>query len=146
MAGGWGNEWYFGYKHAHSDLTCEDYRSRDLFWNQAVNAVNFFKDNKVPFWEMENRNDLVGNPENKNTVYCLAKENEIYVVYLNSEPTASLDLLNASGEFQVRWFNPKAGGELQKSKVKMIKGGQKVELGKTPSKKQQDWAILIQKV
>jgi hypothetical protein len=30
LAGGWGTEWYFGYKHPHSDLTCEDFRSRDF--------------------------------------------------------------------------------------------------------------------
>ncbi|MEM1062962.1 MAG: DUF5060 domain-containing protein, partial [Planctomycetota bacterium] len=32
MAGGWGNEYYFGYGHAHSDLTLEDFRSRDDWW------------------------------------------------------------------------------------------------------------------
>tara|TARA_R110002049_G_scaffold30345_4_gene103958 strand:- start:2848 stop:5802 length:2955 start_codon:yes stop_codon:yes gene_type:complete len=146
MAGGWGNEWYFGYKHAHSDLTCEDYRSRDLFWNQAAIAIDFFTNNKIPFWDMENRNDLVGNAENKNTVYCLAKENDSYVVYLNSVETSALDLSNASGSYEVLWFNPKKGGELQKSKVKTVTGGSVVELGKSPDKKQQDWAILIRKI
>ena len=145
MAGGWGNEWYFGYKHAHSDLTCEDYRSRDLFWDQAVIAKNFFIDNKIPFWAMENRNDLVGNPENKHTVYCLAKENDTYIVYLNSVETATLDLSKASGSYEVLWFNPKKGGLLQKSRVKTVNGGAVVELGKSPDKKQQDWAILIRK-
>ena len=33
MAGGWGNEYYFGYAHDHSDLTLEDFRSRDLWWD-----------------------------------------------------------------------------------------------------------------
>lgn len=146
MAGGWGNEWYFGYKHAHSDLTCEDYRSRDLFWNQAVIAIDFFKNNKIPFWNMENRNDLVENEENKNTVYCLAKENDSYVVYLNSVDNATLDLSNASGSYDVLWFNPKKGGKLKKSKVKTVKGGAKVDLGKSPDKKQQDWVVLIRKI
>lgn len=146
MAGGWGNEWYFGYKHEHSDLTCEDYRSRDLFWNQAVNAITFFKENNIPFWDMENRNDLVGNPENKNTAYCLAKVGEEYVVYLNSVATGQLDLSNATGEFEVLWYHPKKGGELQKSKVKKVTGGSVVDLGKSPDKKQQDWAILVKKI
>lgn len=145
MAGGWGNEWYFGYAHPHSDLTCEDYRSRDLFWDQAVHAMDFFKKNDVPFWETENRNDLVGNMENKNTVYCLANENEVYVVYLNSVPTSKLDLSNATGDFEVLWFNPKKGGDLRKSKVKKVSGGAVVDLGKSPDKKQQDWAILIRR-
>ncbi len=145
MAGGWGNEWYFGYKHEHSDITCQDYRSRDLFWNQAVYAVNFFKDNNIPFWEMNNRNDLVGNAKNKNTIYCLAKENDTYVVYLNSEPIANLDLTNATGTYEVLWFNPKKGGELKKSKLKKVTGGSIVNLGKSPDKKQQDWTILVRK-
>ncbi|MDX1285411.1 MAG: DUF5060 domain-containing protein, partial [Draconibacterium sp.] len=34
MAGGYGVEWYFGYDSPHSDLTCQDFRSRDLFWDQ----------------------------------------------------------------------------------------------------------------
>ncbi|MEM7380917.1 MAG: DUF5060 domain-containing protein, partial [Bacteroidota bacterium] len=146
MAGGWGNEWYFGYKHEHSDLTCQDYRSRDLFWDQAVHALDFFKNNNVPYWEMENHNALVGNPDNKNTLYCLAKENETYLVYLNSVPSASLDLSKATGNFEVLWFNPKKGGELVKSKVKKVEGGSVVDLGKSPDKKQLDWAVLIRKI
>lgn len=146
MGGGWGNEWYFGYKHAHSDLTCEDYRSRDLFWNQTVIAIDFFKNNKIPFWNMENRNDLVENAENKNTVYCLAKENDSYLVYLNSVETSTLDLTKALGDYKVLWFNPKEGGELKKSKVKEVRGGSKVYLGKSPDKKQRDWVVLIRKI
>ncbi|RXP62754.1 DUF5060 domain-containing protein [Lutibacter sp. HS1-25] len=145
MAGGWGTEWYFGYKHDHSDLTCEDYRSRDLFWNQGVIALNFFKENKIPFWEMENKNELVGNSANENTVYCFAKENDTYLVYLNSVETASLDLREANGDFQVYWFNPKKGGALLQTKIKKVKGGSSVELGQSPNKKQQDWLIIISK-
>lgn len=29
LAGGWGCEWYFGYDHAHSDLSCQDYASKN---------------------------------------------------------------------------------------------------------------------
>lgn len=146
MAGGWGDEWYFGYKHDHSDLTCKDYRSRDLFWDQAANAIRFFKNNAVPFWEMDNKNNLVGNLKNENTVYCLAKENDTYVIYLNSVEKSSLNLTNADGCFEVLWYNPKKGGDLIKSKVKKVKGGSVVDLGISPDKKQQDWAILVRKI
>ncbi|MFD2587105.1 DUF5060 domain-containing protein [Croceitalea marina] len=145
MAGGWGNEWYFGYKHPNSDITCEDYRSRDLFWDQAVNAIRFFKENKIPFWQMVNKNALVGNSDDNNKLYCMAKENEVYLVYLNTEPTATLDLSSASGKFTIYWHNPKLGGKLQKSKVKEVNGGQEVALGKPPKSNQKDWVILIQK-
>jgi hypothetical protein len=52
MAGGCGTEWYFGYKHPHSDLTCEDWRSRDKFWDQGKIALDFFYNKGVPFWNM----------------------------------------------------------------------------------------------
>lgn len=145
MAGGWGNEWYFGYKHAHSDITCQDYRSRDLFWDQARHAMNFFHENKVPFWQMESRNDLVGNSKNENTVYCLAKAQEEYVIYLNSVSTANLDLSNTTGNFEVFWYNPKQGGKLQQSSLQTVKGGSVVSLGKSPDTRQQDWTVLVRK-
>jgi len=40
MAGGAGVEWYFGYKHAHSDLTCQDFRVRENMWKQC--RINCF--------------------------------------------------------------------------------------------------------
>ena len=146
MAGGWGCEWYFGYAHAHSDLTCQDFRSRDKFWDQTKIALDFFMKNNIPFWEMENNNALVDNPDNENTVYCLAKDGKEYVVYLNSVPTAKLDLTNTSGFFEVYWYNPKKGGDFQKSKVTKVKDGSKVDLGKSQDTKQMEWAILIRKL
>ena len=58
MAGGWGNEWCFGCQHAHSYLTCEDFRSRDNWWDYCRFALEFFTDNSVPFWLMQNDNAL----------------------------------------------------------------------------------------
>ena len=52
LGGGAGNEWYFGYKHPHSDLTCQDWRSRDLWWDQCRIALEFFQTH-LPFTEME---------------------------------------------------------------------------------------------
>ncbi|TWU42117.1 DUF5060 domain-containing protein [Novipirellula artificiosorum] len=53
MAGGCGTEWYFGYKHPHSDLTCEDWRSRDLFWDQCKIALDFLTGNDIPLSKMQ---------------------------------------------------------------------------------------------
>ena len=58
MAGAWGTEWYFGYQHAHSDLTCQDYASRDLFWGQCRYLVDFFKMNNLPFWKTKNQDSI----------------------------------------------------------------------------------------
>ena len=54
MAGGCGTEWYFGYDHPHSDLTCQSWRSRDLFWDQCKIALDFFNHNEIPISEIPN--------------------------------------------------------------------------------------------
>ena len=146
MAGGWGDEWYFGYAHAHSDLSCQDYRSRDLWWDQTRTALLFFRNNNIPFYEMENHNALVGNEENLNTIYCLAKPNETYLIFKNNTDTVEIDLSKDKGEFKVDWFNPKTGGKLQQMRMKKVTAGQKVDLGNPPNKKQKDWVVLLRKI
>ncbi|NJL32425.1 MAG: DUF5060 domain-containing protein, partial [Phycisphaerales bacterium] len=58
LAGAWGNEWYFGYSHAESDLTLQDFRSRDSWWDYTRYALEFFNDNAIPYWEMNNDNNI----------------------------------------------------------------------------------------
>ena len=43
MAGGAGVEWYFGYSYPHSDLTAQDWRSRDQMWDYTRYALEFSK-------------------------------------------------------------------------------------------------------
>jgi hypothetical protein len=42
LAGGWGVEYYFGYKLPQNDLDCQDYRSRDKTWDYCRIALEFF--------------------------------------------------------------------------------------------------------
>jgi len=145
MAGGAGVEYYFGYKLPQNDLVCEDFRSRDRSWDFCRIALSFFKDNVVPFWEMKNADALVGNGQNDNSKYCLAKPGELYVVYLPNGGTTDLDLAGANGAFTVKWFNPRVGGVLQEGSVKSVKGGATVSLGQPPAETDQDWTALIKK-
>ena len=134
-AGGWGLEWYFGYQHDHSDLTCQDWRSRDLFWDQCRHALNFFKDTKIPFWEMANADALV-----EGDAYCFAKTGGPYVVVLKTGGTVILDLTEARGTLKTRWFNPRTG---KFTKGGNTKAGSKVTLGPAPSESDQDWVVLL---
>ena len=113
MAGGDGNEYYFGYNFDQNDLVCEDWRSRDRSWDYCRIAINFFHDNRIPFWEMTCADELVGNPNHGVARFCFAKPNHIYLVYLPNGGTSTLDLSDAQGEFDVKWFNPRKGGALQ---------------------------------
>jgi hypothetical protein len=139
MAGAWGTEWYFGYDHPHSDLTCQDYASRDLFWDQCRYVLDFFEGNKIPMEKTENRDDLVAEGD-----YCLAAPDKLYIVFLRNGD-GTLNLEHVEGDFSVHWFDPRNGGELQKGKVIKIKGGQRVELAGAPSEENRDWVVLIEK-
>ncbi|MEM7387372.1 MAG: DUF5060 domain-containing protein, partial [Verrucomicrobiota bacterium] len=138
MAGGSGVEYYFGYKLPQNDLVCEDWRSRDLSWDYCRIALNFFRDHKVPFGEMLNADELVGNPKHTNEAYCYAKLGEYYLVYLPKGGERELDLGNVSGSLSLLWFNPREGGELKSAGE--VKGGGKVTL-KAPDGK--DWLAVI---
>lgn len=145
MAGGAGVEYYFGYQLPENDLVCEDFRSRDRSWDFCKVAIDFLANNKIPFHEMKNRNDLVGNMNMNKNKYCLAKTGEIYLVYLAYAPNTTLDLKGESGDFTIEWFNPVTGGKLKKGRVKRVKGGQVVSLGNAPSKVDQDWVVIVRK-
>ncbi len=136
MAGGWGNEWYFGYQHDHSDLTCTDYRSRDAFWDYCRIAIRFFNQH-VPFWSMECQDELL----NSTSAYCLAKTGETYLIYLRNGGTIALDLSAAAVEFAVQWFDTRNGGELIGGDI--VSGGSTVTLGPPPSAASEDWAVLL---
>ncbi|MEM1107410.1 MAG: DUF5060 domain-containing protein [Planctomycetota bacterium] len=143
MAGGAGVEYYFGYQLPENDLKAEDWRSRASSWKYAANALNFFRDQEIPFWEMSNANALIGNTNNDNSRFCLAKPGEVYLVYLPKGGTTELDLGGASGEFTVSWFNPRDGGDLSEGSVNTVTGGGSVGLGKAPAQPKQDWLIVV---
>jgi len=145
LAGGWGVEYYFGYKLPQNDLDCQDYRSRDKTWDYCRIALEFFPANRIPFWKMKNADALVGNPKNDNSKYCFAKPGEVYVVFLRDGGTSDLDLIGASGNFTVKWFNPRLGGRLQNGSIKSVTGGGKVSLGQPPSESKQDWIVVVRK-
>lgn len=137
MAGGAGVEWYFGYKYAHNDLNCEDWRSRENLWNQTKIALDFFQ-NHVPFTKMKSADGLTKNQHD----YVLAENGSTYVVYLPKVEETFLNLAGNSNKYTIKWYNPRIGGELQKGSVKSIKGGSEVSIGFPPNN-EKDWVALI---
>ncbi len=145
MAGGAGVEYYFGYQFVENDLLCEDWRSRDQSWDDCRTALEFFRDHKIPFWEMTNRDDLAGNPQHDNSRYCFAKPGELYLVYLPDGGMTELDLSAAKGRFSVHWFNPRAGGPLQQTEQRYVTPGKAISLGPPPAQQKQDWLVIVQR-
>jgi hypothetical protein len=140
MAGGSGTIFFFGYKYPHSDLDMEDWRSRDHFWDLLRYAHEFFI-RYLPFHQMRHANDLTPDPAD----YVYAKRGETYAVYRPEGGSAELDLSGVSGAFEVKWYDPRHGGELQNGTVTTIEGGARRSLGMPPKEASKDWAILIRR-
>lgn len=145
MAGGAGVESYFGYQTGETDLTAQNYRSRDRWWDYCRFAHGFFSQ-YLPVAEMTNANALIGNVANDNSRYALAKAGQVYAVYLANGGTTPLNLAGASGSFEVRWFDPRNGGGLQVGSVAAVTGGAAVALGNPPASATSDWAVLVRRV
>jgi hypothetical protein len=134
MAGGAGVEWYFGYKHPHSDLTCQDFRTREKVWTQCRHALEFFKKYEIPFWDMKCEDELTANTDD----YVLYKDGEVYLVYLKFGGTVGVDI--AKGEFSYGWFNPRTG-----EGIGGLLGTGKAGVGKLELKAsdRNDWLLVL---
>lgn len=137
MAGAWGLEWYFGYQHDHSDLSCQDWRSRDLFWDQCRVALDFF--NALPFTQMKSTDGLLSTKD-----YCFSQDGNVYVVYLRNGGETKLNLSGVAGRFEAKWLDPRTGKYEKKSK--MVDAGGEVLLTAPKKAFNKDWAILLTKL
>lgn len=139
MAGAWGTEWYFGYKHEHSDMTAQDYRSRDIFWDQCRYALKFFEENNIPVRLMQPHDELTGKEDD----YVLARPGFVYVVYQKTGADFTIDLSGHEGDFGVQWYNPRSGKYVQDYEVE---GGENQSFEFPDPAQKEDWVVLIRKV
>lgn len=119
-----------------ADLTLVDYTAYQGIWDDLRYAKEFFE-NHLPFWEMKCDDALTSTTSD----YCLAKEGEVYAIYLKSGGTTNLDLTGYSGNFTVQWYNPRAGGTLIDDGT--VTGGGNVQIGPPPSNTSSDWVALV---
>ena len=145
MAGGAGVEYYFGYALPENDLVCEDFRSRDKSWDYCRIALDFFRDEKIPFAEMKSANALIGNAKDDNSKFCFAKAGELYLVYLPNGGSTDIDLTDAKGTFTVKCFNPRTGGKLVNGSVNSVQGGGTAALGNPSTEVADDWLIVLRR-
>lgn len=142
LAGGWGIEWYFGYAHPHSDLTCQDYRSRERMWEQSAHALHFFRQNDLPVESMNSADELISG----SGAFCLAEPGEVYAAILRDpSQQAAINLAEHDARYRVGWFDPRKGGDLQEGSVATISGTGKQQLGLPPSEHDRDWVVLVRR-
>lgn len=137
MAGGAGVEWYFGYKHAHMDLNCEDWRSRENLWSQTKVALDFFHE-YLPYETMHSADELTENVDD----YVFIKKDQIYTIYMPEAKETKIDLSETDKKYTIQWFDAKNGGKLVKGTLKTVKGGALVSIGAPPNSGK-DWVALI---
>jgi hypothetical protein len=143
MAGGSGVEFYFGFNRNNSEVTCQDLRSRDLMFDQARQALDFFYNNNVPFWDMSNENHRLGSSSGGAAAsnWCLAQRNtaNVLVVYLRHGGTDTIDL---DHDYTSKWYNPKTGGVLVDGTT-LASGNS--SLGNHPDPTGQGWVVLLER-
>ncbi len=141
MAGGHGVEYYFGSNTGETDMVAEDFRSRDIKWDDARHALDFFT-SYLPYWQMSSNDGL--NSDNDN--YCFAKIGEIYAVYVDTgSSSGTLDIGNTGDSYDVKWYNPRSGGALQNGSVTSVtSNGTPANLGNPPSQTSEDWIVLLE--
>ena len=114
-------------------------------WDQTRYALDFFQKH-LPFWEMWPANDLADG----RGAYVLAKEGEIYAVYMPEAHRTQMTL--AAGEYRLRWYNPRKGGALKTGDRATVKVGE-IRMGQDssvrlspPSEPSKDWVALLEKL
>ena len=138
LAGGWGVEWYFGYAHAHSDLTCQDWRSRDNMWDQSGFALKFFNNYPISFWTMSANDSL---SHSNDWVLASEWDAEPYwaVIYSKDGGECVFDI--PDGSYDYGWFNPHTGNGLNGLLHSgTIEGAKQIKLNAPDSR---DWVLLI---
>ena len=138
LAGGWGVEWYFGYQHAHSDLTCQDWRSRDNMWKQSRFALDFFKNYPIPFCTMQS-NDSLSHSDDWIFASQLDAASYWAVIYTKDGGECVFDL--PKGSYDYGWFNPHTGlGLSGLLHAGTIKGKKEAKLTAPDAR---DWILLV---
>jgi CubicO group peptidase (beta-lactamase class C family) len=143
MAGGGGVEWYFGWQNGspHSDLSAEDWRTREGMYRQTRLALGFFHEH-LPFHRMEPADDLVVG----HGVFALAAPGEVYAIYLPNGGGTRFDLGPQAGLYEVRWFDPRSGGPLREGSLRRVRGPGLAWTGGPPSEPDRDWLALVRRV
>ncbi|MEM0967313.1 MAG: DUF5060 domain-containing protein [Verrucomicrobiota bacterium] len=141
-AGASGFMWYIqqdGGGHGF-DQRIEDFSiMKDAFnWCRAIRA--FFE--PLPLLEMVPNKDLA--TASQGDAFVLMKEGEVYAIFSEDVGTGlTLDLTGVSGQFDVRWYNPRTGS-YHNGAITEVTAGSVVSLGSAPSETDQDWAVLVE--
>ena len=143
LSGGAGFEWYVqkdGGGHSF-DRNIDDYRQMEPALKWTGYALDLLR--RMPVKQMAPAHDLGTSGEGGNT-YVFRQPGTVYVLYNDRNGSDwRLDLAEASGTFEVRWYDPRNGGELQNGSIGTVEGGKAVRIGSAPDKTDRDWVAVV---
>eukprot|EP00054_Salpingoeca_dolichothecata_P016983 m.100763 g.100763 ORF g.100763 m.100763 type:complete len:1975 (+) comp22253_c0_seq1:217-6141(+) len=132
-----GVAWYFGWGFPNSDLTCEDFRTRDRMWDLTRYALEFVQ--TLPFWEMSECSGFV---EGKFDGVCKAKNQKAYALYLRETPRSiNVDVKQLKGQWTLKWFHPRNGKYYDSQQLNLNNKNQ-LSISR-PTSDDGDWAISL---
>ncbi|MEL6192122.1 MAG: DUF5060 domain-containing protein [Bacteroidota bacterium] len=140
MAGGAGVEYYFGYDYPHSDMTLQDFRSRDSMWSFTRIAMDFFR-NELPFYDYSSQDHLLLGTGNNDISYAFGKPGEQFIVFSERMGELSMILTCGVDTYNLRWFNPRTGEFTPESRT--LEAGGAVPLFDPPSDPDEDWVLIL---
>lgn len=134
LVGGWGNEWYFG----GEDQSNQDFKTRDKWWDYCRYALEFFQKNHIPLWDMAS-DDAATSVTNDRV---LSLKGQVYLIALPDGGTTNLTVPGLTGSLDIKWYNPRTGGDLKDGSVKTLtaSGG---SIGNPPTEGNEDWVVLV---
>ena len=89
------------------DGSIDDFRPLETFFTTLVRAQKFVQAN-VPYTSMAPKDNLVTGVR----AFCFAAVGQTYLIYFPRGGAAQLNLTGAPGTYQVAWFDPRNGNEL----------------------------------
>lgn len=143
MAGGAGVEWYFGWQNnsPDSDLSAEDWRTREAMYRQTKIALDFFHEH-LPFHRMVPApGRVVGHG-----VMALELEDDLLVIYLPDGAGTRFSLGGAPGPHEMLWFDPRNGGKLQEGSLRLARGPGLAWTGDPPRDRLEDWVVVVRRI
>jgi len=147
--GGYGVEYYYGYKSGCSDLDCQDQRTRATKWNDARVAIEFFRKHVgKDVFEMEPINIQSGT----NQPFWFGKTGEKYVVYAHNGKSIRERAMVPGATYRISWFDPTTGKMVKtiekatEARSKNVVLNDMLETGPAPGDETADWVLLIERV
>lgn len=120
----------------NGDVGTDDYTTYSVYYQRMKHMKDFFEDNNIPFWSMDN------DDANISTGYLLSDDTSNFVGYFANGGSNTITIAG-SDNYTVKWYDPRNGGTLQDGSVTSITGGTNVSLGTPPNNTTSSWVVYV---